>query len=193
MNDPRSTALRLGLISLAVMVSGTLLCLPAVGSTRAAGPEVVLRGARIRVSALGRAGGPLTGSLLSLERDTLVMARESVSLTDTLPLASVHTLELSRGRHTHALAGTGVGLLAGALAGAMIGAATYEPSGFFDLGQGFSAAAGAVVVAVPCAAIGLLVGLAGWEQWSQVDPANVRMVRLEAGRRGATVTAAIHF
>jgi hypothetical protein len=158
----------------------------------------VSRGERIRVTSTVLAPGSLEGSLVNLEGDTLVMAIEPDSQAVVLALTSVRTFEVSR-RVTHKVRYAGIGLLVGGGIGALIGAATYRPCQpepgewiCLDMGRSGSAAAGAIVVGVPLAILGLLVGMTESQQWIPLHPAKLRLTWLPDDR-GATVSALIRF
>ena len=184
---------------LAVLPSlASLSALLIAGSAGADQRVPVSLGERIRISPTVLASGSIEGVLVNLEGDTLVMAIESDSQAVVLALGSVRTFEVSR-RVTHKASYAGIGLLVGAGIGAMIGASTYRPCQpepgdwiCIDMGRSGSAAAGAIVVGVPLAIIGLLAGMRESQQWIPLDPAKLRLTWLPDDR-GATVSALIRF
>ena len=138
-------------------------------STRPAGVEA---GARVRASA--PATGIVTGRVVEAGRDSLAVARDHGADTVRLALNQLTSLDVSTGRHKRRWRGAGFGFLGGAALGAVLGAATYrkpECSGdtyFCDLGQGFDAAFGAVLLGGAGAVAGAIVGGGSTDDWQPV-------------------------
>lgn len=81
---------------------------------------VVAPGDRVRVSAGGVFPGRLVGTVMSLTPDTFVLEIEGRSQPLALPLASLETLQVSRGRKSHWPEGAVIGALAGAGIGTIV-------------------------------------------------------------------------
>lgn len=72
-------------------------------------------------------GATLTGRLVALDRDSLVLRPDGDPTgTITVPGEAL-AIEVSAGRQRRWARGMGVGLITGAVGGAIIGAATFEP------------------------------------------------------------------
>ena len=88
-----------------------------------------LTGSRVRLFAsdsgteagrLSSRGLKHTGTVIEMRSDTLVITAEAQSNPSFVPAASLTSLEVSRGTHSHILAGAALGLLAGAVVGGVI-------------------------------------------------------------------------
>jgi len=127
-------------------------------------------GARVRVSTAPQASKPawIVGTVIAVTGDRLAIRPQHDS-GGPIDIArnTVTRLELSRGRHSKALTGLGVGFLVGAGAGAIIGPTAFgagrdlAPTDARLIGAGFGAVAGAL--------IGLAVGAGSKsERWQTV-------------------------
>jgi hypothetical protein len=129
-------------------------------------------GARVRVSTVG--AGTVTGRVVAVQGDSLQLTRDRS--VDTLRLAGsqLTSLEVSVGRHKRRWRGAGLGFLGGAALGAVLGAATYRKpdcSGdayFCDLGPGFDATFGAVLLGGAGAVVGAIAGGGSADDWQPV-------------------------
>lgn len=116
-------------------------------------------GTRVRVTAEEGGPGRVTGSLVYIDPDSLVVRPRGESPALSLPFARVEMLEVSRGRDSRAGArqgvtwgvylGAAVGVIAGALSASGTSADTGESAvigavGGAVLGGGLGAAAGAI-------------------------------------------------
>ncbi len=115
---------------------------------------VVERGARIRVTG---AAQRYVGAFEALRADTLVLVDDSVQ---SIPLHTIRSFEVSRGRQPKTWTGVQVGFLAGAGAGAAVGALASSCSGSdcAPLSTGGWIAAGALVAGAAGGVIGAIVG-----------------------------------
>ena len=150
-------------------------------------------GDRVRVLAAG-AGvqGWLSGTVLSRGTDTLLLQVGDTEAQVAMPLAAIQRLQVSLGRHGHALTGFEVGFLVGAVTAGV----AYTACQGFLCPENKNVAAGAAVAAfagllcgVPGAAIGALIR---GEEWENVPLSRVR-VSATPGRRGLTVGLAVRF
>ena len=76
-------------------------------------------GDRIRAHAPSASPGPLVGTVVAFQADSLMVQGDTKSWR--LSLASLTRLDISQGRRSHAGLGAGIGLLVGAGVGAVIG------------------------------------------------------------------------
>ena len=109
-------------------------------------------GARVRVEAHGIVAGKYVGTVLSRRGDTLTLGNPSGTPV-VLPLGSIGSLEISRGKSRTA------GAIRGMLGGAPIGAAL----GIFGVAEVFAAFTAAGVLWG--AGIGAIVGRERWERF----------------------------
>jgi len=93
----------------------------------------VLSGERVRVWVSDMVKKPLSGTLVSLSTDTLVMSVKNQKAFLLLPINSVTKLKIMRGKKKFGVAkGAGLGFIAGALTGAIIGYNRETPDECFD-------------------------------------------------------------
>lgn len=152
-------------------------------------------GHRVRISAPVIRGESFVGTVESLSADTLVV--RSLGARLAVPLSSLETIEVSRGRASRARAfawtGAGVGALAGLVLGA-VGHASCESDStcFFD--DPFSELfAAALVVGGAGAALGYFIGSqVEVERWEIVPLDRIR-VGLRRDRDALAVTGRIVF
>lgn len=172
-----------------------LVCL--VVGRRAAAQSVVTPGARVRVVEVSSGAPLVTGELIRMAGDTVLIS--SAAATQTVwVVTAAHRLEVSAGTHRRTLRGIGLGFLVGAATGAVIGLATYqEPDCIqfcIDLGRGFTALAGAAVLSVPGAVIGGIVGAKSkHEAWRPIANHAVRLGIAPAGSGGVLLAASVAF
>ena len=132
-------------------------------------------GARVRLFTPSVGRGGLVGTVVRPVRDTLAILPAKGSDTVVVAVAELTRLELSTGRHPHALKGMGIGLLVGAAGGAIAGWASGDDRGWFGLTAGEKARIGATLFGVAGSLVGgAIIGRAteGWE-----------VVRLPSGSR----------
>jgi hypothetical protein len=143
-------------------------------------PRVPEPGDRLRVTAPSLAPQPLVGSLIEITEHNLVLA-PSPSEHRVIPLSGLTRLERSLGRRRH----TRLGLLVGAASGAMVvglrscgsGTCTRQDSVGYAL-------AGALLGALPGAAIG---GLVQTEAWVELPASGVRLTATPVRGRGVAL------
>ncbi|HEY4670437.1 MAG TPA: hypothetical protein VIG78_00100 [Gemmatimonadaceae bacterium] len=156
--------------------SGRLICAAAAlavvaGCTPLQAQSVSLEpGTRVRVFTPSTGSGGLAGSVVALEHDTLTLWPEKRVETVAVALSELSRLELSKGMHTHALKGCGIGLLLGATGGAIAGHLSGDDQGWFGLTANEKAVTGAVVFGVAGALVGLTIGshFGATEEWASV-------------------------
>ena len=127
-------------------------------------------GARVRVSTAPQASKPawIVGTVITVTGDRLAIRPQDDS-GGPIDIArnTVTRLELSRGRHSKALTGLGVGFLVGAGAGAILGSAVL--GGGRDIAPSDAKLIGAGLVGASGALIGLAVGAGSKsERWQPV-------------------------
>ena len=148
-------------------------------------------GDRIRVAAPTLSPGPLVGTVVAFEADSLMVQRG----TDTwrLSLASLTRLEMSQGRRSHAGLGAGIGLLVGAGVRAVIGSGCHAVVVPVSSGVG-CIAVGAAVIGGAGALVGAVTGaLVRTERWAEVPLDRLR-VSFTSDRGGAlTIRASLRF
>lgn len=177
----RQSLSRAGFREITVLLSA--LCLPtAIAGAQTASP--LAKGARVRVVTLGTDGRParrITGDLVQLQGDTLIIADGDHAFP--VVLDGERRLEVRTGSRGNGKEGAALGALVGGLTGAVIGAATWEPcteTGWFACflhpSQDVQAGAGALLGVAGGAVIGLLVGAANrTETWAPRQTAGVRV------------------
>ena len=130
-------------------------------------------GDRIRATVPGVSPGPLVGTVVAFQTDSLIV--QGGTSTWHLSLASLTHLDVSQGQRSHALLGAGIGLLVGAGAGVLIASDCDTVEGPFAT-QGQCTAVGAAVFGGAGALVGALTGaLARTERWAQVPLDRLRM------------------
>jgi len=158
----------------------------------------VTPGARVRVVDASRAGPPLTGQLIRMAGDTVIIS-SAAAMQTALLLTPAHRFEVSGGTHRRTLQGIGLGFLAGAAVGAILGFALYEESDctglcIFDFSQGESALLGAVGLGVPGILIGGIVGAnLKHETWRIIEHQPIRVGVAPAGHRGLLLALSLAF
>jgi hypothetical protein len=156
----------------------------------------VAPGDRVRVTAPTVGRDPLVGTLDELRADTCVLWIEGGAEPLALPLGSVTSLEVSRGRKSNTLAGAGIGLLIGGVGGTTLGLVVgLQCEGDCPSPPGLLPAA---IFGGIGAGFGLLIGTAigaasGTERWEVVDLQSVRVGLTPHGRRGLAVSVSVTF
>lgn len=171
------------LVSIVALVITTAASSAVTLATQEAGP--LATGTRIRVRLNTTPPTTLVGTVDALRNDTLSLRLEAESRV--LPLSSINTLDVSRGRHSNAgkgavIGGASLGLLglaAGAACGEGIGCP--EGAGQVALVAGVSAAFGA--------GMGALIGWMGSsERWEAVPLTTVRVAPVSLNGVGITLS-----
>ena len=162
---------------------------------------VLAVGARVRLTPANRSpqfpdGARRIGVLRGAARDSLVVLWADGG-EETLPVAEVRRLDVSRGRQRAVWQGLAIGLAAGAGTGAIIGAASYTDDGcgefgcLVDFGRNFHAGIGAAIGGAAGVLVGGTIGAVGrWERWRRLPTsALAAWVDVEArpARGGAAV------
>ena len=130
----------------------------------------VATGDRVRVILIAYEPAPVTGRLLELRPDAILLSTEPDSTPRTIPRAAIAQFEVHRGTGTNAGRGAVIGALIVAIPAAflgMIGAGMTEEPGGLSMAQGALVAGGAG--AVLGAGIGALVGKSEkHDRWEKV-------------------------
>jgi hypothetical protein len=168
----RSTQCRWFALSVAIVIVLGTVTGPSASSQSLTGPAAISLGAqpgaRVRVVQSDSAAGSQAGRVVAVGQDGMTIRRDP---GDSLAIgfARVERLDLSRGRHGHALIGLGIGLAGGALLGGVLGASTNNSHGYQVLSQGDDAVLGAVLGGAGGAVVGAVVGsLVRTERWHTV-------------------------
>ena len=155
-------------------------------------------GARVRVVNVSNAAPVLTGQLIRMAGDTVIVS-SATAIQTSMVVTPAHRFEVSTGRHGRTLRGIGLGFLAGAAVGAILGFALYEESDctglcVLDFSQGESALLGAVGLGVPGILIGGIVGAnLKHETWRIIELQPIRVGVAPAGRRGLLLALSLAF
>ncbi len=169
-----------------------------LGDLRAQERRPIVPGVTVRVSAPSVVEKHVVGSVVSLDRDTLVLNAEGRAAPLALPLASVSVLEVHRGRKSRvgrgALIGLGVGVAVGGVSGFGLCEMDETKSGceFHEhiLGSLAIGAYGGVLGA----GIGALIGLvARTDRWETVPLERIRVGLTPHGGHGLALTASVSF
>ncbi len=196
----RALAARVALVA----VMGATLTSPArsqTGGTLTPASLGVVPGVRARLIAADYGDETQVGTVTAVRGDSIVFRRDKRGDSQTFRLTHLAQLDVSGGRHARPFTGLAVGLVVGAGVGAAFGSAfSQTPSGFGrDTKAGGTVAAVAGAVAVPGAAIGLLIGsLIHTERWRRVSinrflvhpQASIDVVPSQSGPRVALRVAA---
>jgi hypothetical protein len=137
-------------------------------------------GSRVRLQAPMVVLGRIEGTVIKLDGKSLLVAG-SERTPVSVPRQAITQLEVSHGRHGHALLGMGMGAAIGAVLGAAVGSTGCVPAvGCGDSYSGGAAALGALGGGLWGAGIGALIRT---ERWSAVPLGQVG-VSLGPPRRG---------
>jgi hypothetical protein len=160
-----------------------MLCACAYAAEGPAAPADPSVGSRVRITS-SAGNEPVTGVLLSIDVDALVLRREGIDAASRIPVAEIVKLEVSSGRRSQMGRGAMIGAAVGVMPGLLLTFGDYSSDVHGDSHAG--------TVAVIGAAGGALVGAAiGWalktEDWvpSEVPRAAVAAVPV---RRGVAVS-----
>ncbi len=160
---------RAGILVFAAALASTLAAAPAA----AQGAWPVALGARVRVTAPSAPAPGVVGTVVGLHRGELVLRPDGRRDSLTFARDRIATLDVSTGRHGHAMLGTGIGFVAGAIVGAINGTRGPCSNGYncngWNSGAG-GAALGGAVFGIVGAPVGAIVGdLIQTERWNPVD------------------------
>jgi len=131
-------------------------------------------GARVRVTLLAREAPQVTGRVLAIPADSLVVAAEPDSLARVIAHLDIEKLEVTRGMRSNAGRGAVIGSLLGAASGAFFSLFVPAPGsddGDFDNDDDHTSVrlAGAGVGAIVGAGLGALIGcLSKHQRWNDV-------------------------
>ena len=155
------------------LILAVSLLVPFAG-VQAQGPPSLAPGTRIRVTAPGAGANKLVGTFVGARTDTLLVRTRPGWTPQSIPLASVTRLDMSRGRKSLAGAGAGIGGVIGAVSGAVVGAASCADAFLADPAQ--CALAGGLVVGAGGALLGAVVGALGkTDRWEEVPLDRLRV------------------
>lgn len=150
-----------------------VLAMPAMAQERSVLDSASLAEARVRVRMASRER--VTGTVVALRADTMVLRTSSTGSTRGLARSEIAGIERSTGARRHRLRGGALGFLGGAGVGAVIGYATASQPActgslcFNGLDEGVRAIAGGLVGGVVGTTLGVVIGGRPREQWRQVD------------------------
>jgi hypothetical protein len=126
-------------------------------------------GARVRVFQPDSATGAQAGTVVAVGQDGMAVRRDHPGDSLAIGFARIDRLDLSRGRHGHALIGLGVGVVGGALVGGVLGASSGNSGGYQVFNKHDDTILGAVVGGLVGAVIGPIIGaLVRTERWHTV-------------------------
>jgi hypothetical protein len=152
----------------------------------------VAPGDRVRVTAPNEVSGRFVGTVMKIGADTCVLEVEGRAEALALPLASVTSLEVSRGRKSNILKGAGIGLLIGGAVGIVAGVAACSGDG--------CEYAGATVGSLGAigAGVGLLIGTSAGasssgELWEPVPLDQLRVTIAPHPRGGLAIRVSVAF
>lgn len=183
---PRSAPLHLARLA----AGAAMLLAPVAARAQQPGPTMVAEGRVVRLRLRpgvdpARDGTRPAGRLARLDADSVVLALEAGRAA--FPRAAVTRLEVYAGRRSRGrevLRGASFGLLGGAALGALAGAATHDPDDDCradawlcpDLGRGFDAAIGAVVLGgIGAVAGGTWGATRPLDRWRRVPMSELRV------------------
>ncbi len=146
----------------------TFLAAPQAGLAAESDP-LHLTGSRARLLAPALGPRRQVGTVVEVRGDTLLFTPDHQSTPALVPTESVTEIEMSRGMHSHVLAGAGLGFLAGAVTGGVIGYALAHtpPSDDGDYGP-LVGAVGAVILGGVGVGVGALIGSRQTERWERL-------------------------
>jgi hypothetical protein len=161
-------------------------------------PRQLVPGARVRISeSHSGAATTETGTLVAIRADTLVLQPEHRVDTLRIPVGSVRTLEVSRGRKSRVGAGIGYGALVGVATGALVPLAVCGGDcGASSVGNftGLLVVGGAVLGAVAGSVVGGVIGAAhSGERWEQVPSDRWHLSVAPRPRGGVALAVSVPF
>ena len=132
-----------------------------------------------------------TGTVSLLTSDSLVLQVDEQGTEQSLALATVSRLQLSRGRGGAGARGALYGGLAGAFAGSIFGLALCSSVEDSNSPPGACAVGGALAVAIPGALLGLMIGHSlGKEKWVDIP---IEGVAVSVGSAGVGIGITVQF
>lgn len=149
--------------------------LAALVAAGCAGSARLAPGDRVRVASARFDTGPVEGTVVALDRDSLRLRPTPGSQSMAVPRRDIDWLEVARGRTRHTAWGALAGAVVAGVAGAQVGA---QSCGGDDTPLAFVCPAeGALLFAVPGAGLGALVGyfIRGEERWERLRPDAIQM------------------
>jgi hypothetical protein len=147
---------------------------PSASSQSLTGPAAISLGAqpgaRVRLVQSDSITRSQAGAVVAVRPDGMTLRRDHPGDTLAIGFAGIQRLDLSRGRHGHALIGLGLGAVGGALLGVAIGSANSGSNGSYQIfSKSDNEVAGAVLFGAAGALVGTVVGaFIRTERWHTV-------------------------
>jgi hypothetical protein len=183
-----------------------LVILLQVGYVEAQELSTLSTGDRVRIKAPSFSWDQVSGNIVTINADTLVLKSKKQTSLLKVPLTYVTGLERANGKKRNTLKGAGIGLLIGAGVGALAGLAAGEdcpPSrsgstGLYALDLCFSkgsmAAVGSVMAGVTGTVLGAVIGSFGQtDRWEDVPIDRIRLGILPQRQGGLAFSASVTF
>jgi hypothetical protein len=160
-------------LSVAVVIVLVTATTPSASSQSLTAPAAISLGAqpgaRVRVVRSDSTTSSQTGTVVAVGPDGMTVRRDHPGDSLAIGFARLERLDLSRGRHGHALIGLGVGVVGGALVGGLLGASTGNSGGLQILSKHDDTIIGAVLGGLTGAIVGPIVGaVIRTERWHTV-------------------------
>jgi hypothetical protein len=156
-----------------------MLCASAHAAEGPAEPVDPSVGSRVRVTS-SAGNEPVTGTLLSVDVDALVLRHEANDAASRIPIAEIVKLEVSGGRRSQAGRGAMIGAAVGVMPGLLLTFGDYSSDVHGDSHAGTAAVIGAAGGALLGAALGWALKTEDWVP-SQVPRAAVAAVPVRKG------------
>lgn len=156
-------------------------------------------GDRVRISAPTIQHDPFVGTVVSMDVESWSLDVEGRTELLVLPLNDMKKLEVSHGSTSRAGRGAIIGGSIGFVVGAVLGYGLIEVVNLSnesggDVSSVLGAAVGGVIVALPGAGIGALIGsLNKVDRWEDVPLDRIHVVFGVNDKRGFTVSASLRF
>ncbi len=176
-----------------------VLVLASITLAQSARGQVSSPGYRVRIMESHSRRPLIVGWLVRQTIDSVVIVPDSLLSQGTervFVLGRQHRLEQSAGLRRRTLRGMRTGLLVGAAGGGILGASTWAcpPDSLICFSRGISAAAGAVLLALPGLLVGGIVGgQKTHEAWRPIGDRGVRVAIAPTAKRGVQLTATTSF
>jgi hypothetical protein len=157
-----------------ILIAATLMTPVICSAQTAPSPEwPVSAGSYVRIESSVLGSGFHKGNVVAATSDTLVFQPKSDAPAMPIATPNIVKLELASGQRTHKARGALMGFLIGAGAGAVLGAATYKPDQCAGIcvvpdSRSFDATLGALLLGIPGAIIGAVVGAHPSDNWVPV-------------------------
>jgi hypothetical protein len=152
----------------------------------------IVPGSRIRITERGARSDALSGTVITMRADSVVMRLDNNARRSSFALAGLSRFEVSEGKKGHANAGGGIGFLIGAGIGALIG--SISTTGGDHLEGAASVMAGSGIGAVVGTFVGAAIGAKHkTEKWVDVE---VESISISAGASrdgGGALSLGMHF